>query len=416
MLLKLINAGYRVIVALMTIVLIIVQSRLYLPTTAQAGPGKIGPEVPDQLRFVRGALDRGAGTEMQTLFPEGYFFSYVLYGLAWVDLGQSLAPNDPLRRTAISEARWAAEQLNTPAGLAPFSPALDPPFGVFAIGWRAWLQGGLLKLLAPEQRPAELVEQVVIDCGLLDAAFSRSATPFLSAYPNQAWPVDSVVAVAALRRCDTLFGVQHAPTVERWLSQAKTLLDPATGLLPHRVDPLTGQAIDGARGSSQSIIQRFLPAINTAWGLEQYQRFRELFVTTILGVPGIREYPIGQEGLGDVDSGPLLFGVSLSASAVTLGAARAWGDTTLAEPLRQTGEWLGMPIDWSGERRYAFGLVPVGDAFLVWSKTAPLWPATTNAPHFAAVVPTWWRFGAHIAGVALLALLWWPVLRRRTKS
>ena len=32
-------------------------------------------------------LDRGVASDMQVLFPEGYYFSYVLYGLSRVNLG-----------------------------------------------------------------------------------------------------------------------------------------------------------------------------------------------------------------------------------------------------------------------------------------------------------------------------------------
>ncbi|MFC6013545.1 hypothetical protein [Nocardia lasii] len=37
-----------------------------------------------QLAFVRDALDEGSDTAAQQLFPEGYLFSNVLYGLTWV--------------------------------------------------------------------------------------------------------------------------------------------------------------------------------------------------------------------------------------------------------------------------------------------------------------------------------------------
>ena len=33
-------------------------------------------------------------------------------------------------------------------------------------------------------------------------------------------------------------------------------------------------------------------------------------------------------------------------------------------------EAFGLPISWGGSKRYLFGAVPVGDAFLVWSKSA----------------------------------------------
>lgn len=404
---------YLVSATALTVLLLLVQSRLYWPPAALAGPGQISPAVRDQLRFLRGALERGAGEEMQGLFPEGYFFSHTLYGLAWADLGAAQAPDSPLRRQALAEATWAAERLDTPAGRAPFSPELDPPLGVFAVGWATWLRAGVLALAQPAERPAAAVARLTDDCTALAGAFARSPTPFLQAYPGQAWPVDSVVAVAALTRCEALLGQDHRALIARWSVAARERLDPATGLLSHRVDLRDGRPLDGARGSSQSIIVRFLPAIDPQWGLEQYLRFRAQFVTTVAGVPGVREYPHGQVGAGDVDSGPLVAGVSLSASTVALGAARMWDDRTLAEPLRHTGEWLGFGVTWGGERRYAFGLLPVGDAFLAWALTAPLLPERPAADVFPPLVAPWWRLPAHLAGLALLLLLWLPLRARR---
>ncbi|MCP9446726.1 MAG: hypothetical protein NNA22_04040 [Nitrospira sp.] len=396
---------------LCTIPLLLIQLRLYLPPTDVAGPGRFPPDVVAQLRFLRSALDRGAGEEMQQLFPEGFFFSHVLYGLAWVDAGAAVAADDPLRAQAIAEAWQAADRLDSPAALAPFTPALDPPFGVFVVGWGTWLRTGILALEAPDQHAPERVARVAADCEALSAAFARSATPFLTSYPNQACPVDSVVGIAALRRCNDLFEARYSDVIARWIAMARERIDPATGLLSHRADPQSGQPIDGARGSSQSIIARFLPAVDPEWGLDQYRRFRAQFVTTVAGLPGVREYPHGQEGVGDVDSGPLLAGVSLSATTVTLGAARAWGDARLAEPLRLGGEFLGMGIDAGGEKRYMLGVLPVGDAFLAWSKAAPLRPEAQPVDAFDEVVPWWWRLPLHAVSLALIALIWLPLRR-----
>jgi hypothetical protein len=226
--------------------------------------------------------------------------------------------------------------------------------------------------------------------------------------------------MAALRLHDHLFAPQYEATRAAWVAAARERLDPATGLLPHRVDAVNGQPLEGARGSSQSIIARFLPEVDPVWGAEQYARFRAEFVTTVGGLPGVREYPLGQEGAGDVDSGPLLAGVSLSATVVTLGAALAWGDRALADPVRHAGEFLGLPITWGGAKRYALGQLPVGDAFLVWAKTARPWTGAPGAGSLPPVVAPWWRLPIHALGLALLALVWlpgWgPRLRRHSRA
>src|SRR5215207_3377786 len=192
---------------------------------------------------------------------------------------------------------------------------------VFYRGWTNWLRGGL------------------------GAAFDASASPYLTAYPGQAWPVDSTVAMASLRLHDTLLPARFGGTVERWLREVRERLDPRTGLLPHRVDPNTGEPVEGARGSSQSVIHRFLIDVDPSFARDQYLRFRNRYVVSPLGLgPAVREYPDGLDGPADVDSGPLPLGVSLSATVVAIGAAQVHGDAPLAAAMASYGELAGMPV------------------------------------------------------------------------
>ncbi|WP_299530832.1 hypothetical protein [uncultured Streptomyces sp.] len=362
--------------------------RLVAPATG--GPDGAPPGVESQLSFVRAALDDGAGDEAQQLFPEGYFFLHALYGLARVESGMR-GPQGEQRSRALREARWALGRLDADAGRAPFSAELVPAYGVFYRGWTNWLRGGVLMLQPPGKRDAAEVRRFRADSAALAAAFDASPTPYLAAYPGQAWPVDSTVAVASLRLHDALFPAAYGETVGRWLGAVRQRLDPATGLLPHRADVVTGAPAEVARGTSQSMIQRFLVDVDPEFAAEQYLRFRDRYVVRTLGLgPTVREYPAGTDGPADVDSGPLPFGVSFSATVVTLGAAQAHGDASLAGALAQYVEVAGVPVGTPWSKRYAFGLVPVGDAFLAWSKTARPWVAD-GVPAPVASVSGWWR-------------------------
>lgn len=403
---------YRIFALFLSALTLLLQSRLYWPA-ADYGPDRLGGDVLPQLHYLREGLAGGAGAQMQGLFPEGDFFTHVLYGLSWVQVGLRPAVDAGLRAQAQTEARWAVAYLASPAGRAPFSSGLAPPYGVFYAGWTLWLRGGVLQITDPAARdPAELAAYTA-DCAALAAAFDHSATPFLAAYPGQAWPVDSTVAVAALRLHDTLTAPRYSATISRWIAAAQARRDPVTGLLPHRVDPTDGSALDTPRASSGSIIVRFLNEIDPGWGAEYYAAFRRQFATTVAGLPGVREYPPGDDRAGDVDSGPLPAGISLSASAVTLGAALTYGDRALADPLLQMGEFAGVPLAWGDMKRYAFGVLPVGDAFLVWSKTARPWLAPLSTATYPQIVPFWWRWPLHLLAVALFVLLWLPLRRRR---
>jgi hypothetical protein len=376
---------------------------------ATAGPDGEPPGVRRQLTFLRHALDEGAGEQAQQLFPEGYFFLNALYGLAWVELGQ----RDVDRSDALREARWALSRLDTPAGRAKFSPELVPSYGVFYVGWTTWLRGGVLSLQPAAGRDPVEVARLAADAAALAAAFDASASPYLPAYPGQAWPVDSTVAIAALRLHDALLPPRFGDTVARWLTLVRDRLDPATGLMPHRAALGSGAPIEVARGSSQSVIQRFLPEIDPAFARDQYLRFRDRFVVTPLGLgPAVREYPSGVDGAGDVDSGPLLMGVSLSATVVTLGAAQVQGDAALASALANYGELAGVPLTTPWTKRYALGTLPIGDAFLAWGKTARPW-VTPPPPPPAPTVPWWWRFPLVLLLFVVALAPWVPAIRRR---
>ncbi len=395
---------YLIIVIPLTGLALVFNARLYT--------GHTDTDVMPQLHFIREALDGGAGETAQSYFPEGYFFSHVLYGLSWVDVGLRQPEGTLLHQRALSEARWALARLEAPAGQATFSAALNPPYGVFYAGWSNWLRGGILKLQPPNQRDAAEVERFETAAGALAKAFDDSPTPFLQAYPGQAWPVDNVVAMASLRLHDTLLQPRFTATIDRWIQAARQKLDPATGLLPHQVETQTSEVLDGARGSSQSVIAGFLVEIDPVWGREQYGLFRKIFVTTVAGVPGVREYPAGVNRVGDVDSGPLIAGISLSATVVGMAAANVHGDSALAEPLLDAGEALGMPLQLGGSKRYALGVLPIGDAFLAWAKSSRAWISPSVSQVFTPVVQPTWRLPFQVITFVVVLLVWSPVLWR----
>jgi hypothetical protein len=367
-------------------------ARLVLPWTDPARG------VVKQLAFLRAELEGGADVAAQKQFPEGYFFLNVLYGLTWVQVGL----DDPARSTdATAEVRWALERITSTDGTAPFDESLQPQYGVFYAGWTNWLRGGLIALGQSDaaDRDAYTSESVEIA-----TAFRTAKTPFLQAYPGQAWPVDSVVAIASLRLYDALVAPRFGQLARNWVTSAKTELDPATGLLPHQVVP----QVSGARGSSQAMIQRFLIDIDPTFARTQYEVFKDKFVTGL----GVREYPKGTSGPGDVDSGPLVFGTSFSATVVAMGAARVHHDP-LADQLAREGELAGLPVSGLKTKRYLFGAVPIGDAFLAWSTSAR--PLVATAQPELDGGSGWWRL-PWLVLLWLPALILWAALRLRHRG
>jgi hypothetical protein len=349
-----------------------------------------------ELAFVRAALDSGGGEKMQQLFPEGYFFTHALFGLAWCDLASDGRAD---AAQAQRQARWALSRLESPTGTAPFTRSLTPTYGIFYAGWSLLLRAGVGALdqaargaggLGDGERKT-LTEAADDVAATVATALDAGRPPFLPAYPGQAWPVDTVVALAGLRAADAVTGADHGGLIRRWVARAHAHADPRTGLLPHRVEASTGRMLQASRGSSQSIIQRFWPALDPDGAQRSYLAFRRHFVTRELGVVAVREYPHGVDGRGDVDSGPLPLGVSVSATAVAIGAARVNGDRRLAFAVTEEIDVFGVPFTWDGRRRYAGGVLPVGDAFTAWARAAPLGaePSENDYPGQPPLWPAW---------------------------
>ncbi len=361
--------------------------------------GKLAPEIPAQLRFYRDQLDQGMGAEMQQLFPEGYFFSYALYGLSWVNVGLHYPEKSQQREEALAEARWAKQFLDSPAGKAAFPPNLTPPNGMFYAAWRNYLLAGILLLQPSNELNQAEATAFKGESDTIAQAIAGSSTPFLPSYNGQAWPVDTLPAILSLRVHSRLIDDQHEPIIAEWLADAQNLLDPSTQLIPHRTHYQTGTMQDGSRATSQTLILRFLAEIEPDLAQRHYAQFRQRYIVTRFGLPGALEFPPPRIGVGDIDSGPLLQGVSLSATAVLLGTAHLFGDDELRAAIWQGGEALGNAVAINGKRRYALGIMPIGDAFVIWSKTTIPWLTQPKSQPYDPIMSWWWRFPFHFASI-----------------
>ncbi len=386
------------------LLLMVLLVQLHGHTAIEYRPTGNGPDVQAQLNWIGRALREGAGEETQRWYPEGYFFAHALYGLALVD--QALLEPELGERNA-QELEWVLQRLEGPKGYAPFTREQAVKYGVFYQGWLNRLVGGLLLIQPEGERDPRRVEQFHRQSEALAQAFAASPTHHLEAYPGGCWPVDNVVALTSLRLHDGLYGTPYGDVVEEWLAYTRVHLDPETGLLPHRIDAQTGEIWEGARGSSLVMALSFLPELDAELARAQYTRFRELYAQPVLDFVLWREYPRGKSGPGDVDSGPLVLGLSPVSSGASLPAARANGDEEAFERLVQLSEVVGVPITLRGEKRFALGQLVAGDAFLAWGKTITPWVPGV-APYTPITYPRltsrWYGWTNGIAVLAAVGL------------
>ncbi|MEM6783869.1 MAG: hypothetical protein AAF624_09070 [Bacteroidota bacterium] len=380
----------------MSLLLLIVNVRLY-------SPGDLDTSLA-QLAYLRTALGEGAAEDMQRTFPEGYVFTWSLYGLASAQAAQQLPSDDPRRRALLDEARRAVERLDTDAARAPFPAYLPPDHGAFYASWRTYVLATYVRTASPARVEPALLAQLDRYCQQLASALGRSATPFLASYPGRAWPADTAVGVGALGVCGQVTDTTYAATISAWVDTARARQDTTGNTLAHAADARTGAPRGGVRGSSLALMSRVLVDADSAFARLQYETLRQHFVTSRWGLPGVREYPHGVRGRGDIDSGPIVLSLSGPAVVVGAGAARVHGDEATARALFALGEAFGLPVEWGGARRYLFGQLPVGEAFLVWARTSP---QPTGAAAWTRVVPGGWRWPIHLVSALVLAPMLW---------
>jgi hypothetical protein len=355
----------------------------------------------EQLRFLSQKLEAGSALDAQRVFPEGFFFSWVLYGLASAQLATQLPDGHAEIPTLRNNALMALRQLDSTNGRAGFPQDLEPPLGAFYNAWVLYLQGMTIKAQGLDQTSPVMLEAFRSGCDRFAGALERNPTPFLASYAGQSWAVDTSIGIAALGLHDKLFAPRYQSAIKSWITRAKKLLDPQLGTLPHQSEFLTGSQIEGSRGGSLAMMILALAQADPEFAQSQYAAFRKHFLAVSYSIPGVLEYPQGQvdSGRADVDSGPIVLGFSGPAVIVGMGAAITMNDMQTARALNGFVETGGFAFAAFGQRRYLFGALPIGDAFLVWARTMQPLVTTTYEP----VLPSFWAWALHLVSLLFVA-------------
>ncbi|MCA9628642.1 MAG: hypothetical protein KC766_13280 [Myxococcales bacterium] len=220
-------------------------------------------------------------------------------------------------------------------------------------------------------------------------AYAASPALLLETYPGEHYPVDNAMAIAsvALRgRVDELRGdhparaAQRRALAKRWTRAARLrYVDPRSGLLLQHAPPtVQDEPSTGLpRGSGSALAAFALNYVDDELSAELQRALRKQLLDPVLGFGVLQEHPSNvpwRDRRSDIDSGPLLFGYSISASGFMVGASRAHGDDGSFVNLMATFDLLGglerreFP---DGVRRSFVSGGPLADAIMLAMLTAP---------------------------------------------
>lgn len=229
---------------------------------------------------------------------------------------------------------------------------------------------GIHRLLRPDSKHRVLHDR-------LTQAFVRrmreGAFFALETYPGEVFPADMATVAGSVALHGRATGASYAAVLEPWGAQWRRLaVDPKTGLVFQRLDPGTGAPVDLPRASGTAFSVYFLGWSHPKLSADLWRALAAQCAGRLDGFGAMREYPPGvQGGWGDIDSGPVLFGVGPSASAFAMAGARLHGDREIFDGLWRTSQLVGVPVRAGDQRGYVLG-GPLGDALLLAMSTAGL--------------------------------------------
>ncbi len=244
--------------------------------------------------------------------------------------------------------------------------SLDGSHGHAYLAYAA-LALGMARLIDPAFPPA-LAKKHDAVIAAYERRLLASRTGLIETYPGEAYPTDVAAVAASIAVHGRATGVDHSRVLEHWKERIVAVqIDPASGLVIQRMGAFDGARHDAPRGSGTALAAYFAGfadrgvAERLAEGLFRHE-------STFAGFGAIREYAEGYAGVGgaDIDSGPVLLGVSVSATGFALAPARAhrdhYGDAF--ERIYRTTDLFGAPDASDGRVRFLTG-GPIGNALLL---------------------------------------------------
>jgi hypothetical protein len=340
--------------------------------------------VREQVKWLSTTLDDQDAAAAEHTFPEGALFLWEFWGLGLENIAeQTREPGDVER--AAKEVRRVLPKLDALLTHTPFKGEKDAAVrgGVIWFGGQNLLRGRLVMITGGGS--ADEVKRFHRDSAVLARAFAASPAGLLPSFAGLTWPVDNLFALESLKVHDALYGTKYfAPA---WAKHAR-MMDAVTlkSGLPASFVSLDGRAKDVPRGCALSWTLMVLPRLDPVRAKALWAAYKRSFFSCGAVPCLVREYPPGVARKGDVDSGPIIGGYGVAATAFALGAARANEDTTTAWKLEATGELVGAAVMDGSGKRYLGGAVPFVDVLSLYVRTVPLgdtlaaltWQTTTS--------------------------------------
>ena len=212
-------------------------------------------------------------------------------------------------------------------------------------------------------------------CKAMNRRIRQSKSLNLPTYPGEyIYIPDMLVAIVALANFSNQYEGKYSTTVNMWVERAKKeWIDRETGLVASFLEAYNDsvQIVLPVKGSYSALNCYYLSLVDPEFAKEQYDCLMKNYKQ---GFPfaGIKEYHDRTCLFGmDIDAGPIIFNISPSGTAFTIGCATSLDDMDFRNRLLKTAEIGGSTVTWFGKSHYLLAdLALVGEAIVLAMRTS----------------------------------------------
>ena len=212
-------------------------------------------------------------------------------------------------------------------------------------------------------------------CKAMNRRIRQSKSLNLPTYPGEyIYIPDMLVAIVALANYSSQYEGKYSTTVNMWVGRAKKeWIDRETGLVASFLEAYNDsvQIVLPVKGSYSALNCYYLSLVDPEFAKEQYDCLMKNYKQ---GFPfaGIKEYHDRTCLFGmDIDAGPIIFNLSPSGTAFTIGCATSLDDMEFRSHLLKTAEIGGSTVTWFGKSHYLLAnLALVGEAIVLAMRTS----------------------------------------------
>ena len=212
-------------------------------------------------------------------------------------------------------------------------------------------------------------------CKAMNRRIRESKSLNLPTYPGEyIYIPDMLVAIVALANYSSQYEGKYSTTVNMWVERAKReWVDKETGLVASFLEVYNDsvQIVLPVKGSYSALNCYYLSLVDPEFAKEQYDCLMKNYKQGFL-LAGIKEYNDRTCLFGmDIDAGPIIFNLSPSGTAFTIGCATSLDDIEFRNRLLKTAEIGGSTVTWFGKSHYLLAnFALVGEAIVLAMRTS----------------------------------------------